>query len=130
MDVLRLRDPCPIAPVVELLLGRWTAPLMWTLEHHGRMRFTELRLRLAPVTAKVLTQRLRDLARDGLVTRTYHPEVPPRVEYEITDLGRTLKPLFVELAAWSERHLPEVAAARGRHARPLAAGASERLVGV
>jgi DNA-binding HxlR family transcriptional regulator len=53
------------------------------------------------ITPKVLTQRLRQMERDGLVVRTYHPEVPPRVEYEISDLGRSLAPLFATLAEWS-----------------------------
>ncbi|MCO5969585.1 winged helix-turn-helix transcriptional regulator [Actinoallomurus soli] len=61
----------------------------------------ELERRISTITPKVLTQRLRQLERDGLVARTYHPEVPPRVEYEITDLGRSLVPLFVTLAEWS-----------------------------
>ena len=61
----------------------------------------ELERRITTITPKVLTQRLRQLERDGLVLRTYHPEVPPRVEYEITELGRSLAPLFATLAEWS-----------------------------
>ena len=60
----------------------------------------------------MLTQRLRQLERDGLVVRTYHPEVPPRVEYEISDLGRSLAPLFATLAQWSDAHLATVEDAR------------------
>ncbi len=92
---------CPIAPVVDIVFSRWTTPILWTLHEHGRQRFVELQRRIATITPKVLTQRLRQLERDGLVVRTYHAEVPPRVEYEISELGRSLGPLFATLAEWS-----------------------------
>jgi DNA-binding HxlR family transcriptional regulator len=72
----------------------------------------ELQRRIPAITPKVLTQRLRQLERDGLVVRTYHPEVPPRVEYEISDLGRSLGPLFATLATWADGHLDRVEQAR------------------
>jgi len=102
---------CPIAPVVDLVFSRWTTPILWTLNEYGRQRFVELERRIGVITPKVLTQRLRQLERDGLIHRTYHPEVPPRVEYEISPLGRTLAPLFHTLADWSQ-NLPKVEAAR------------------
>ncbi|MBO4258863.1 winged helix-turn-helix transcriptional regulator [Streptomyces griseorubiginosus] len=92
---------CPIAPVVDLVFSRWTTPILWTLNEYGRQRFVELERRIATITPKVLTQRLRQLERDGLVLRTYHAEVPPRVEYEISELGRSLAPLFAALSEWS-----------------------------
>ncbi|MGK8524952.1 winged helix-turn-helix transcriptional regulator [Nocardia asteroides] len=92
---------CPIAPVVDLVFSRWTTPILWTLNEFGRQRFSELERRITTITPKVLTQRLRQLERDGLVVRAYHPEVPPRVEYEISALGRSLAPLFAALAEWS-----------------------------
>jgi DNA-binding HxlR family transcriptional regulator len=92
---------CPIAPVVDIVFSRWTTPILWVLNEYGRQRFVELERRITTITPKVLTQRLRQLERDGLVVRTYHAEVPPRVEYEISDLGRSLAPLFASLAEWS-----------------------------
>ncbi|MEU7525681.1 helix-turn-helix domain-containing protein [Saccharothrix sp. NPDC042600] len=92
---------CPIAPVVDLVFSRWTTPILWALNEFGRQRFVELERRITTISPKVLTQRLRQLERDGLVTRTYHAEVPPRVEYEISDLGRSLAPLFATIAEWS-----------------------------
>jgi DNA-binding HxlR family transcriptional regulator len=92
---------CPIAPVVDVLFSRWTTPILWALNEYGRQRFTELERRITTISPKVLTQRLRHLERDGLVVRTYHAEVPPRVEYEISELGRSLAPLFAALADWS-----------------------------
>jgi len=103
---------CPVAPVVDIVFSRWTTPILWTLNYQGRQRFVELQRRITTITPKVLTQRLRQLERDGLVVRTYHPEVPPRVEYEISDLGRTLGPLFAHLAEWATTHLDDVEQAR------------------
>lgn len=104
--------PCPIEPVVDLVFGRWTSHVLWTLAHHGRLRFNELQLQVPGITPKVLTERLRQLERDGFVARTYHREIPPRVEYEMTDLGQTLVPMFKTLTTWSEQHLDEVRAAQ------------------
>jgi DNA-binding HxlR family transcriptional regulator len=109
--------------VVDLLFSRWTTPILWTLHDSGRQRFVELQRRIATITPKVLTQRLRQLERDGLVVRTYHPEVPPRVEYEITPLGQSLAPLFAGLAEWGSSNLRQVERARRAYdadpARPL-----------
>lgn len=103
---------CPIAPVVDIVFSRWTTPILWSLNEYGRQRFVELERRITKITPKVLTQRLRQLERDGLVIRTYHPEVPPRVEYEISELGRSLAPLFATLADWAALNLDKVADAR------------------
>jgi DNA-binding HxlR family transcriptional regulator len=124
-SVRRTGDPaqaCPISPVVDIVFSRWTTPILWTLHTFGRQRFVELERRIAAITPKVLTQRLRQLERDGLVVRTYHPTVPPRVEYEISELGRSLAPLFASLAEWADTHLDEVERARRSYdaaGRPL-----------
>ena len=106
---------CPIAPVVDIVFSRWTTPILWTLNEFGRQRFVELERRIGSITPKVLTQRLRQLERDGLVVRTYHPEVPPRVEYEISELGRSLAPLFAHLTVWADANLPKVERARAAY---------------
>lgn len=103
---------CPVSPVVDLVFSRWTTPILWTLNEFGRQRFVVLQRAIGTITPKVLTQRLRQMERDGLVVRTYHPEVPPRVEYEISDLGRSLAPVFAHLADWSAQNLPKVERAR------------------
>lgn len=99
---------CPIGPVVDIVFSRWTTPILWSLHAHGRQRFVELQRRIDAITPKVLTQRLRQLERDGLVVRTYYPEVPPRVEYEISELGLSLAPLFAHLAEWAADNLDKV----------------------
>ncbi|MFF5204883.1 winged helix-turn-helix transcriptional regulator [Streptosporangium sp. NPDC000396] len=111
----RTVEACPISPVVDLVFSRWTTPILWVLRHHGRQRFNELQGRLSPITSKVLTQRLRQLERDGLLTRTYHAEIPPRVEYEISELGLTLSTVFATLVSWSDTHLSAVEDARHRY---------------
>ncbi|MFC8128317.1 winged helix-turn-helix transcriptional regulator [Streptomyces sp. NPDC057302] len=103
---------CPVGPVVDIVFSRWTTPILWSLHEHGRQRFVELERGIAGITPKVLTQRLRQLERDGLVVRTYYPEVPPRAEYEISALGRSLGPLFATLAKWSTDNLNKVDQAR------------------
>ena len=109
---------CRISPTVDLLFSRWTTPILWTLNQSGPVRFVELERQLG-ATAKVLTQRLRQLERDGLVQRRYYAEVPPRVEYEITELGRSLSPVFAALATWTDEHLPAVEQARDSYTGPL-----------
>lgn len=108
-------QPCPVGPVVDIVFSRWTTPILWTLNEFGRQRFTELERLIGTITPKVLAQRLRQLERDGLVERTYHPEVPPRVEYQISDLGRSLAPLFATLAQWTENNLATVEQARRKY---------------
>jgi DNA-binding HxlR family transcriptional regulator len=106
---------CPIAPVVDIVFSRWTTPILWALHQFGRQRFVELERRITTITPKVLTQRLRQLERDGLITRTYYAEVPPRVEYEISDLGLSLAPLFAALADWATDSLDKVEQARAAY---------------
>jgi DNA-binding HxlR family transcriptional regulator len=111
---------CPIGPVVDIVFSRWTTPILWALHEFGRQRFVELARRITTITPKVLTQRLRQLERDGLVIRTYHPEVPPRVEYEISERGRSLAPLFAALAEWSAANLDEIEESRTAYDATLA----------
>ncbi|MEW2395675.1 helix-turn-helix domain-containing protein [Streptomyces sp. NPDC046862] len=103
--------------MVDLVFSRWSTPILWVLHHHGRLRFNQLQRLLGDVTPKVLTTRLRQLERDGLVIRTYHAEIPPRVEYEISELGNSLRPVFRTLDEWGATHLPEIAIAREKYDR-------------
>ncbi len=115
-------ESCPITPVVDLVFSRWTTPILWKLNEHGRLRFLDLQKHIGPITSKVLTQRLRQMERDGLVVRTHYAEIPPRVEYEISALGKSLAPVFAALVNWSGKHLDEVQTARADYdtsGRPL-----------
>ncbi|GIF51679.1 HxlR family transcriptional regulator [Asanoa ferruginea] len=86
---------------------KWTMKIIVCLRD-GPRRFGELAIPLRGITAKVLTESLRSMERDGLITRTAYPEIPPRVEYALTPLGRTLLEPLAAICAWSAAHLPEV----------------------
>src|SRR4051794_4041048 len=92
---------------------KWTGKILVCLEH-GPRRFSELQVPLRGITPKVLTETLRAMERDGLVDRTVYAERPPRVEYELTALGRTLREPMAASCAWSRAHLEEVLQARER----------------
>jgi DNA-binding HxlR family transcriptional regulator len=90
---------------------KWTAKLIACLRD-GPRRFSELQVPLRGITPKVLTESLRAMQRDGLLNRTAYDQVPPRVEYELTALGRTLLAPMAACCAWSEQHLSELLDAR------------------
>jgi DNA-binding HxlR family transcriptional regulator len=99
------RERCPMVDFVNLISGKWAIPVLYRLIIEDRpVRFGALQRAVKPVTQKELTRQLRLFERRGLVRRTVYPETPPRVEYEITDLGRTLKPTLDSLAAWMQTH--------------------------
>jgi DNA-binding HxlR family transcriptional regulator len=100
--------------VLDRIGDRWTVLIVGVLGD-GTRRFSELRDAVGGITPKVLTQTLRALERDGLVTRKVYPEVPPRVEYTLTDLGRELITPIGVIRAWAEQHMDQVLAARARH---------------
>jgi|SRR5690606_9693505 Predicted transcriptional regulators len=117
------KSPGPDAPVdprvetlVNELIGRvadkWTLLVLEELEEHGTCRFTRLAKLVPGISQKMLTQTLRAMERDGLVHRTVHPVIPPKVEYRLTDLGRSLGEAFCGVWHWAEAHLGEVEAAR------------------
>ncbi|MCB0360079.1 MAG: helix-turn-helix transcriptional regulator [Bdellovibrionales bacterium] len=99
----RSGDACQIGLVLELIGGRWKGPIIYWLQD-GTKRFGELRRLLDGITQRTLTTQLRELERNGLVTRTQYPEVPPRVEYQATDLCRSLVPLLDSMRAWAETY--------------------------
>ena len=103
---------CPSRDLLDQIGSKWAVLVLGELGKHGACRFTQLRQRLAGVSEKMLTQTLRTLERDGLVRRTVYPEVPARVEYELTSLGQTLRAPLRALTEWSVRHIEEVLEAR------------------
>jgi len=114
MDTVRsYLQRCPARTVLEALASKWTLLVLSSLyKHGGTMRFNEIRRHLEGVTQKMLTQTLRALERDGLVSRTVYPTVPPRVDYTVTDLGTQVAEVFNTLGQWAEEHVHEILAAR------------------
>lgn len=113
-------DDQPIDPRIERLVNdligriadKWTMLILELLAQQGEMRFTQIGRAVEGISQKMLTQTLRAMERDGLVHRTVHPVVPPRVEYRLTDLGMTLGEAFCGVWTWAEAHLHRIEAAR------------------
>jgi DNA-binding HxlR family transcriptional regulator len=112
--------PAEVDPAIEALvreiIGRvadkWTMLVLEVLEEHGIVSFTRLGKLVGDISQKMLTQTLRQMECDGLVIRTVHPVVPPRVEYELTELGRSLSLAFCGVWIWAEAHHDEIIRAR------------------
>ena len=97
---------CGVEAALDVIGGKWKPLILWALGDNV-LRFGELQKGLPGVNAKMLTKQLRELELDGVISRTVYPEVPPRVEYSITDFGRTLIPILRELCVWGTRYLEE-----------------------
>lgn len=114
-----LTATCPSRRSLARIANKWAAMIVIALDEE-RMRFGDLRARVQGISGKVLTETLRDLERDGLVARHAYAEMPPRVEYELTALGRTLHFPLQALGHWAEAHVEQVVAAQetydARHA--------------
>ncbi|MDQ0029830.1 winged helix-turn-helix transcriptional regulator [Arthrobacter bambusae] len=105
-------DPdCPSRVIFQRIGDKWASLVVQVLAD-GPIRFSELRKMVHVVTPKVLTQTLRTLERDGLITRTVHAQVPPRVDYELTELGASLLEPLTLLRLWAEDHVPSILKAR------------------
>jgi DNA-binding HxlR family transcriptional regulator len=94
---------CPVEVTLHVIGGRWKAVILWYLKD-GLRRFGELRRLMPRMTQKMLTQQLRELERDGLVYRKVYAQVPPKVEYSITDHGRSLTPILDSMCKWGMEH--------------------------
>jgi DNA-binding HxlR family transcriptional regulator len=105
---------CRAREVLQRVGDKWSV-LAIDLLGQGTLRFSELHRAIDGITARMLTVTLRGLERDGIVTRTIHPVIPPRVEYALTPMGRTLLDTIGQLVAWADSHLPEIDAARAAY---------------
>jgi DNA-binding HxlR family transcriptional regulator len=95
---------CPVEAALDVIGGKWKPLILWALGDTV-MRFGELQKELPGVNAKMLTKQLRELEEDGIIRRKIYPEVPPRVEYAITDFGKTLIPILEALCDWGAKYL-------------------------
>ncbi len=96
---------CPVETTLSFLDGKWKGVILYHLLTDGTLRFSDLRRRLQAVTQRMLTKQLRELEEQGLVTRTVYPVVPPRVDYALTPLGQSLRPVIMMLEDWGSRHV-------------------------
>lgn len=99
----RYLGECNLTYAIQLMGGRWKLLILMRLEN-GRKRFGELHTLIPNITERMLTLQLRELTQDGLITRKAFAEIPPRVEYELTDIGKDLLPVCAELHAWGTKH--------------------------
>ena len=97
---------CPVMPVVTMLQGKWKLQVIYELIIQSPLRFGELRKALSGITNTMLTNVLRDLEADGLVDRIQYNEIPPHVEYSLTDKGRDLLPVFYAITDWGLKYIP------------------------
>lgn len=105
---------CPTRQILDRIGDRWTVLIILILTD-GPLRFTDIGKRVEGISQKVLTQTLQSLVRDGMLTRTAYAEIPPRVEYELTALGRNLAETVAYLDRWAREHIGEVITARAAY---------------
>ena len=107
-------EACPVREVLDRVGGKWAVSIL-VVATRGPVRFTELERAVEGISRRMLTLTLRNLERDGLLTRTVYPTVPPRVEYQATAIARELHASLVALTTWAERHGATIAAARAAY---------------
>ncbi|MEM7485478.1 MAG: helix-turn-helix domain-containing protein [Bacteroidota bacterium] len=101
-------SPCPIAFTVKIIGGKWKPGILWELTKHKSLRFGQLAKLLPEVAPKMLTQNLRELEKHSIVNRKVYAEVPPRVEYSLTKLGKSLYPILYEISIWGIENNTEI----------------------
>ncbi len=99
---------CPVDAGLALMAGKWKPRILWKLYRYQTVRFGQLKRLLPDITDKMLTQQLRELETDGLITRKVYPVVPPKVEYTFSAFGKTLEPVIAAIATWGETYEPEI----------------------
>jgi DNA-binding HxlR family transcriptional regulator len=109
-----VREDCEVRQILDRIADKWSLLVIALLDCQS-LRFTQLRREIDGISQRMLSVTLRQLERDGLVTRTVHPVVPPRVDYALTPLGRTLHQTIKSLVTWTEQHQEEIIAARAAY---------------
>lgn len=94
-------EQCPVEVGLNILSGKWKLKILWHLSN-GTIRFNELQRLSGNITTKTLTQQLRELEEQGIITRKVFPEIPPKVEYSLSEMGTTLKPILAQLCNWGK----------------------------
>lgn len=95
---------CPITATLQYIGGRWKTIILYYLSS-GKKRFGAIAARIPTISRKVLSQQLKELEKDGLIKRKQYKEIPPRVEYSLTELGKSLSPVFKEMSIWGKENI-------------------------
>lgn len=98
-------DVCPMALGINILSGKWKLQILWLIHSKGSVRFNELQRSLGHITTKTLTDQLKELEEQQIIKRVVYPEVPPKVEYSLTEIGETIKPALKALCNWGTQYL-------------------------
>lgn len=106
------KELCPIRDIISRLSDKWSLLVLITLHWNGTMRFNEIHKAMDDISQRMLTVTLRSLEADGLIQRKVYPEVPPRVEYKLTDLGESLIPVLSVLINWAKENTPHIISSR------------------
>ncbi len=96
---------CAVEAAISVIDGKWKSVILWHLLNEGTLRFNELGRRAPSATPRMLTTQLRELEQDGLVHRQVYAQVPPKVEYSLTERGRELEPVLIALKSWGDAHM-------------------------
>jgi DNA-binding HxlR family transcriptional regulator len=107
-----LNNFCPSRQVIAMIADKWSILILWALHRDGTLRYGQLQRTVQGISQKMLTQTLRELERNGLITRTVYEVVPPQVEYELTPLGRSLRQSLSGICNWAQNNLVVVMEAR------------------
>ncbi|MBA3925951.1 winged helix-turn-helix transcriptional regulator [Listeria rustica] len=95
---------CRVDDALGIIVGKWKPLILLLLLHEGTMRFSELKRRVPNITQKMLTSQLRDLEKEDIIVRKVYPQVPPKVEYSISEYGRSLEPILNAMHEWGAKH--------------------------
>ena len=104
MTKLKEKTQCPVTATLQMIGGRWKTIILYSLSP-GTKRFGEIAVRIPDISRKVLTEQLKELVEDGLILREQYKEIPPRVEYSLTELGISLSPVIRELEIWGTENV-------------------------
>lgn len=104
LEQVKSEEFCPVITTLGIIGGKWKPGILWMLQQNGLLRFGELKRSIPSISQKVLSQQLRELEEAGIVHREIFAEVPPRVEYRITDYGHSLTPVLNAMAHWGIQH--------------------------
>jgi DNA-binding HxlR family transcriptional regulator len=105
---MKFPTQCPVAFTTRIMGGKWKARIVWALTRNEVLRFSELRRSCPPISDRILSKELKELEGCGLVSRTEYAIVPPRTEYRLTSLGRTLEPVMAAMADWGLTHRSKI----------------------
>ncbi|WP_047984793.1 winged helix-turn-helix transcriptional regulator [Ornithinibacillus californiensis] len=97
-------DLCRVDDALDIIVGKWKPVILLHLLKNGTMRFSELKRSIPEITQKMLTKHLRELEEEDIINRVVYPQVPPKVEYSITEYGKELEPILVSMHEWGTRH--------------------------